>query len=138
MIGNITYKLETEGNLKKKWMHASNVDQCHSDHPHIPIWLSTNESMLALNPGIVGLNPILANFLAELWKDLCVVLVLIIPFPHIDAFGRICSRRLLTQCFPLLVIGYPFNYGDFLFFDNICSKSSAAALPYEVRVNWPL
>ena len=23
---------------------------------------------------------------------------------------------LLTQCFPLLVIGYPFNYRDFLFF----------------------
>ena len=24
---------------------------------------------------------------------------------------------LLTQCFPLLVIGNPFNYGDFLYFD---------------------
>ena len=50
------------------------------------------------------------------------------PFPHIDAFWRHCSRRLfenivtkeeiahnehfllLPQCFPLLVIGYPFNY----------------------------
>ena len=53
------------------------------------------------------------------------------PFPHIDAFWRLCSRRrfenivtkeeiaqnvqflLLPQCFPLFVIGYPFNYGDF-------------------------
>ena len=49
------------------------------------------------------------------------------PFPHIDAFWRLCSRRLfenivtkeeiaqnvqfllLSQCFQLLVIGYPFN-----------------------------
>ena len=38
---------------------------------------------------------------------------------------------LLPQCFPLFVIGYPFNYGDFLFFDKICSKLSAAELPYE-------
>ena len=38
---------------------------------------------------------------------------------------------LLPQCFPLFVIGYPFNYGDFLFFDKIRSKSSAAELPYE-------
>ena len=38
---------------------------------------------------------------------------------------------LLTQCFPLLVIGYPFNHGDFLIFDKICSKSSAAELSYE-------
>ena len=71
------------------------------------------------------------------------------PFPHIDAFGRLCSRRLfenivtkeeiaqneqfflLSQCFPLLIIGYPFNYKDFPFFDKICSKSSAAELSYE-------
>ena len=38
---------------------------------------------------------------------------------------------LLTQCFSLLVIGYPFNYRDFLFFNKICSKSSAAELLYE-------
>ena len=38
---------------------------------------------------------------------------------------------LLPQCLPLLVIGYPFNYRDFLFFDKICSKSSAAELSYE-------
>ena len=38
---------------------------------------------------------------------------------------------LLIQCFPILVLGYPFNYGDFLFFDKICSKSSAAELSYE-------
>ena len=38
---------------------------------------------------------------------------------------------LLSQCFPLLVMGYPFNYRDFLFFDQICSKSSAAELSYE-------
>ena len=78
-----------------------------------------------------------------------VLLCLINPFPHIDAFWRLWSRRLfgnivtkeeiaqneqflfLTQCFPLLVIGYPFNYRDFPFFDKICSKSSAAELSYE-------
>ena len=38
---------------------------------------------------------------------------------------------LLPQCFPLLVIGYPFNYRDFLFFDKICAKPSAAGLMYE-------
>ena len=38
---------------------------------------------------------------------------------------------LLPQCFPLLVIGYPFNYRDFSIFDKICSKSSAADLSYE-------
>ena len=71
------------------------------------------------------------------------------PFPHIDAFWRLCSRQLfenivtkeeiaqnlqfllLPQCFPLLVISYPFNYRDFLFFNKICSKSSAAELSYE-------
>ena len=37
----------------------------------------------------------------------------------------------LTQCFPLLVIGYPFNYRDFLFFDKVYSKSSVAELSYE-------
>ena len=36
---------------------------------------------------------------------------------------------LLPQCFPVLVIGYPFNYRDFLFFDKICSK--AAELSFE-------
>ena len=71
------------------------------------------------------------------------------PFPHIDIFWRLCSGQifenivtkkeiaqneqflLLTQCCPLLVIGYPFKYRDFLFFDKICSKSSAAELSYE-------
>ena len=71
------------------------------------------------------------------------------PFPHIDAFRRLCSRQLfenivtkeeiaqnvpfllLPQCFPLFVIGYPINYGDFLCFDKIRSKSSAAELSYE-------
>ena len=71
------------------------------------------------------------------------------PFPYINTFGRLCSRRLfenivtkeeiaqnvqfllLPQCFPLLVIGYPFNYGDFLCFDKICLKSSSAELLYE-------
>ena len=38
---------------------------------------------------------------------------------------------LLPQCFPHFVIGYPFNYIDFRFFDKICSKSSAAELSYE-------
>ena len=70
-------------------------------------------------------------------------------FPHIDAFWHLCGRQLfenvvkkeeiaqneqfllLPQCFPLLVIGYPFNYRDFLFFDKICLKLSAAELLYE-------
>ena len=38
---------------------------------------------------------------------------------------------LLPQCFPLLVIGYPFNDRDFPFFDKIRSKTSAAELSYE-------
>ena len=38
---------------------------------------------------------------------------------------------LLPQCFPFLVIGYPFKYRDFPFFDKIRSKSSAAELSYE-------
>ena len=40
---------------------------------------------------------------------------------------------LLPQCFPLLVIGYTctFNYREFLFFDKICLKSSAAEFSYE-------
>ena len=38
---------------------------------------------------------------------------------------------LLPQCFPLLVIGNPFNYGEILCFDKIRSKSSAAELLYE-------
>ena len=38
---------------------------------------------------------------------------------------------LLPQCFLLLVIGYPFSYRDFPFFDKICSKSSAVELSYE-------
>ena len=37
----------------------------------------------------------------------------------------------MPQCFPRFVIEYPFNYGDFLFFDKILSKLSAAELPYE-------
>ena len=62
------------------------------------------------------------------------------PFPHIDAFWCLCSRRLfenivtkeeIAQCFPLSVIGYPFNYRDFLCFNKIYSKSSAAELSYE-------
>ena len=38
---------------------------------------------------------------------------------------------LLPQCFPVFVIGYPFNYRDFPSFDKTCSKSSAAELSYE-------
>ena len=39
---------------------------------------------------------------------------------------------LLSQCFSLLAIGYLFNDRDFLFFDKICSKSSAAELSYVI------
>ena len=71
------------------------------------------------------------------------------PFPHIDAFWRLCRKQLfenivtkeeiaqnmqfllLPQCFPRFVMGYPFNYEDFLSFNKICSKSSAAELSYE-------
>ena len=35
------------------------------------------------------------------------------------------------QFFQLLVIGYPFNYRDFLFFGKICPKLSAAELSNE-------
>ena len=71
------------------------------------------------------------------------------PFHHIDAFWRLGSWKLfeniatlekiaqnkqfflLPQCFPLLVIDYQYNYRDFLYFDKICSKSSAAELSHE-------
>ena len=66
----------------------------------------------------------------------------------VNPFQRLCSRRifenivtkeeiaqyeqflLLPPCFHILVIGYPFNYRDFLFFDKICLKSSSAELSY--------
>ena len=56
------------------------------------------------------------------------------PFPHMDAFWCLCSRRIFENivikeeiaqneqflffplCFPLLVIGCPFNYRDFFIF----------------------
>ena len=48
-----------------------------------------------------------------------------------EEIARFVQFLLLPQCFPLFVIGYPFNYGDFLCFDEIHSKSSAAELSYE-------
>ena len=82
------------------------------------------------------------SYVCDTWHDFN-------PFPHIDAFWRLCSKRLfenimtkgeiaqneqflfLPQLFHFLVISYPFNYRDFLFFYKICSKSSAAELSYE-------
>ena len=82
------------------------------------------------------------------WWHFYLKLKLFNPF-HIDTFWRLCSRwlfenivtkkeiaqneqfLLLQQCFPLLVIGNPFNYRDFPCFVKICSKSSAAELSYE-------
>ena len=73
-----------------------------------------------------------------------------IPCPHIDAsaadsvlknivtneeIAQIEQFFLMPQSLLLLVIGYPFIYRDFLFFDKICSKSSAAELSYEGRIN---
>ena len=55
-------------------------------------------------------------------------------FENIVTKAEIAENKqflLLPQCFPLLVIGYPFNYRDYPFFDKICSKSSAAELSYE-------
>ena len=67
------------------------------------------------------------------------------PFPHIDTseadgfLKNIVTKEEiaqnkqflpLLQCFSTFS-GYPFNYKDFLFFDKICSKSSAAELSYE-------
>ena len=61
-------------------------------------------------------------------------LIIFNPFPHIDTFWRLCSRRLfenivtkeeiaqnmqfllLPQCFQLFVIGYPFNYNIEIFY----------------------
>ena len=53
-----------------------------------------------------------------------------------DAFWRNSrSRRLLKTLWPkeklLIKSNFSFNYRDFLFFDKICSKSSAAELLYE-------
>ena len=47
---------------------------------------------------------------------------------------RNCSKRAISPfatIFSLLVIGYPVNYRDFLFFDKIFSKSSAVELAYK-------
>ena len=38
-------------------------------------------------------------------------------------------ENIVTQCFPLLVKGYPLNYRELLFFDKLLS--SAAELLYE-------
>ena len=48
-----------------------------------------------------------------------------------EAIAQNKQFLLMSQCFPLLIIGYAFDYRDFLFFDKICSKSSAAELSYE-------
>ena len=91
----------------------------------------------------------IVNFKVNYKVNLAVCVRFLNPFPHIDTFWHLCSRRLsenivtkeeisqneqfllLPPCFPLLIIGYPFNYRDFLCFDKICSKSSAAELSYE-------
>ena len=57
------------------------------------------------------------------------------PFPHIDAsaadgFAQNEQFLLLPQCFPLFDVGYTFSFRDFLIFEKICSKSSAAELSY--------
>ena len=95
---------------------------------------------------------VLSNFSIchNVCKNCMLPLLCVNPFPHIDAFWRLCSRQLfknkvtkeeiaeneqfflLPQCFLLLVIGHPFNYRNFLFFDKNCSKLSAAETPYEV------
>ena len=119
------------------------------------VLMSTTSWMLSTWKGKI--IPCIQNWitLPLLWHKIhlkfnfCCMWESINPFPHIDTFWRLCSRRLfknivtkeeiaqneqfllLPQCFPLLVIGYPFNYRDFLFFDKICSKSSAAELSYE-------
>ena len=62
------------------------------------------------------------------------------PFPSyrrfltpLQLFENIVTKEEIAQntMFPLLVIGYSFNYRDLPFFDKICSKSSAAELSYE-------
>ena len=75
-------------------------------------------------------------------------ITVVLTLPHIDASCCLCGRRLfenivtkeeinqnklfllLQQCLPLLVIGYPLNYRDFLSFDKKCSKSFVAELLY--------
>ena len=55
-------------------------------------------------------------------------------FENIETKQEIAKNQqfiLLPQCFPLLAIGYPFSYRDFLSFDKICSKLSASELSYE-------
>ena len=59
------------------------------------------------------------------------------PFCSRQLFGNMVTKEeiaqneqfiLLSQCFQLLIIGYPFNLRGFLLFDKICLKSSAAEL----------
>ena len=102
------------------------------------VHLSWHQSWWAIPPFATML---LALFSKDASPEVCFN-----PFPHIDAFWRLFSRRifenivtkeeiaqnvqflLLSQCFPLLVIGYPFHYRNFPLFVKICSKSSAAEL----------
>ena len=49
---------------------------------------------------------------------------------YVCDFNHVVAAE-VAQCFPLLIIGYPFNYRDFPLFDKIRSKSSAAELSYE-------
>ena len=58
---------------------------------------------------------------------------------------RNCSKWAISSFATMFssfwLIGYPFNYRDFLFFDKICLKSSAAELLYEgkgVKKSLPL
>ena len=57
---------------------------------------------------------------------LSTLLILLILPPMIQR-----PKFFFPRCFPLLVIGFPFNYRDFLIFDKICSMLSAAELLYE-------
>ena len=70
------------------------------------------------------------------WTMSCTIYVIVFiflrswnPFPHIDAFWRICSRRLFENIVSKEEIAQ--NKQFLLFFDKICSKSSTAELSYE-------
>ena len=102
-----------------------------------PQEISQNKLDNLMQPHVYNKNKLLCTKVSIRLLLSCYIIVN--PFPHKDAFWCLCSRRLfenivtkeeiaqneqfllVPQCFPLLFIGYPFSYRDFLFVDKIYS-----------------
>ena len=112
--------------LRKKLLKTSNFSFCHNVFNLFSVII----------PSFLGIFRILRRCFQSRQLQIWCIWERVNPFPHTDTFWRLCSRRLfenkvtkeeiaqdeqfllLPQCLPLLVIGYPFNYRDFPFFDK--------------------